>query len=225
MIYFTDVYKRGIIFLLPIFMFSVGNGECSENQLWTKDSIGIRIDDKWSIGFQGALRWEKGTTRLFERHLQFYVHYDFCSSWNIVPSYRQNEKREKVANGKSKWKSSQEPIMDLVKIWDTTCIKISDRNRFHYKSLDKTWFYRNRLEIAQTFKCKSFKFTPFLSEEIFFKSFREYCQNRWEIGIRVSVSQRIESAISYMQQHEKNENSWNLKQIWNIDLKYSFYTQ
>ncbi|NGX42360.1 MAG: hypothetical protein K940chlam7_00640 [Chlamydiae bacterium] len=210
-----------LITFLVALLFIVGLGECSETEVWNRDTIKKRMDDQWSASVDTEFRWKEIGRRVFFRYVQFNLRYEICPSWVIGPSYRLSETKETNAE-KSKWKTSREPIFDLIKSFKCFCLEISDRNRFQYRSSDKQWCYRHRLCVAYPCTFKSIKYTPFLSEEAFFQKGRRYTQNRWEVGMRFPLSEAFGTLFSYLQKHNKNEGSWGLTHVCKIDFNFQF---
>jgi hypothetical protein len=72
---------------------------------------------------------------------------------------------------------------------------LGDRNRFELRLISGawTWRYRNRLAVERPFRIRSFRFSPYMREEVFYNSkYGTWGEDTYEVGAIFPVRKRIE---------------------------------
>jgi len=100
-------------------------------------------------------------------------------------------------------------------------IQFQNRGRIEYrnKSTTDTWRYRNRFKLGYGIPVKKIKFTPYVSEEIFFETRSQGMnQNRFSVGLTTHLNKHIAISLYYLLKSKRSGTGWNEDHVLGTSL-------
>ncbi len=134
----------------------------------------------------------------------------FVYGFNRYFDFELNYKFEREKEGKEWTEEHRLEIIPIVK-WKWMKFKFKLRNRLEYRVIegDESWRLREKIKIKRDINLSGFKFSPFLSEEIFYDfKIGDFNQNRVKAGVSKEIIHNLEFTLFYMYKSNKRDNSW-----------------
>ena len=196
-----------IVFLLLIFFVTPSIGIAADDwqywhkyQLKTLDSKHFvarvegeqRLRDHFSESYLANI--QAGFLLKAGSHFDIGPFYKFQYSKNLLGRYSDESRWSLESNLKTKWSD-----------WG-----FKDRNLFEYRDLSNRdrCRYRNQITISRDLKVKSFKFSPYISEEIFYDFKDAFNQNRVSSGITIPINQHFSFTLYYLLRNTRSGSDW-----------------
>jgi hypothetical protein len=132
--------------------------------------------------------------------------YEFSKYFDFELNYK--FERVKIKKG---W--IDEHRLEIIPIfsWQGAKFKFKLRSRLEYRVIEgnERWRWREKIKIKRDINLNGFKFSPFLSEEIFYDlKIGEFNQNRVKAGVSKEIIHNLEFTLFYMYKSNKLFNSW-----------------
>ena len=172
------------------------------NEIKLKHSIGEKLDAHFKIeqklvddfNYFGLHNYALGVVFKINKYFDFELNYKY--------------EREK---GEKEWTEEHRVAIIPITKLEWMGNKFNIKTRFEYRSLEgeSKWKWREKLKIKRLIKIGVFKFTPFLSEEIFYDfKVNEFNQNRVATGISKMITKNSGIDLYYMRKNNKRDGAW-----------------
>jgi uncharacterized protein DUF2490 len=126
---------------------------------------------------------------------------------------------------KSVWTNEHRIEIQPIVKWAWDRIKFSLRNRLEYRIVEgkQKWRLRERFKLKRGMNWDGFKFTPFISEEVFysFKS-KELSQTRFIVGASKEITRKFGMDLYYMYRRNKQLGIWSSENTIGTDFFFKF---
>jgi hypothetical protein len=202
----TKFGTQSILLLLIVFSRQKAMAQSTQSQWWPEFETYINLDSQFRLRYMVSAATDASTFRSSETGPTLDI--------TLKPILRAGVQRNDEATRKyltfgigyryltnSNKASENRGILELTpRFYLPWKVLASDRSRFdlRWTSGNFLWRYRNRLTFERTLKVKSFRFTPYAREEIFYDS-RSSIWNRftYSFGATVPVHRRFDIRLYY----------------------------
>ncbi len=198
--------KFKALFLISIlsssFLFGSTFNKKNDFQVWEHQQITWMPTPTTTLYFQTEFRWGDDASILYFSYLQGGISVSPCNWLTVAPGYRQgaalrpDHRRIPVYN----------PLLDATLKFKICNWTLEDRSRVQYlipESGPDLWQYRNRIELFSPWKVGRYQFNPYLSEEMFFREYFGFAENRFAVVGRFTFSHLFQSDVMYMLRYIK----------------------
>jgi len=207
--------------LLPLLCFGAplkNNGY----EMWLQDSMQKQIKDHFSYCIGTEFRFRKNASELYFTYAQFFlVHHPY--NWlEWAAGYRH---QNTFQHEEDKWKTSYNPLGDIIFYFSTGEWKWQNRNRFQYlihSSTPNLLRYRYRLRLVSPWKLTPIKLTPFSDNELFFEERKGFFQDRFLVGTLVDPTDYMTLETFFMLRFQDYLDKWRRHKIIGIYLSLKF---
>lgn len=219
------VKNKASLTLLFLFIWNVSYASVNQNadmQVWTSGSVTKRFTYNIDATAYTEFRFGDDVSQLFFKLGQVQLSYAPYSFLILSPGYRQMATR--LARP-GQWSSICAPMLDITLQANFLNCVFLNRNRVQYNFREvgqNNYEYRERFVLRykpqKTFK----KFTPYLSEELFFYQRDGFTQNRFMAGITYNLNKYAKPTLYYMLRNAKRNKHWPHQNVWGFDLSIAF---
>ena len=187
-----------------------------DTQFWNETQLAVPVSQKADLVLIGGLRFGREISRPVDERIGAGVAFKPNRHFTIQPYYLY------VAQQPFAGRKVFEHRLNLdvtVRVFPGR-FTIADRNRIErrvrHSSRDFT-VYRNRLQIDHPARLGSFKFKPFVANEIFYdSSASRWTRNRFSVGIIREFSPRFTGEFYYLRQNDGRARPGNLHVIGTV---------
>ncbi len=217
------IFMRKILFFL-----FVSHAFCSVNQnndvqFWPTVSLEKKCSEEISIRSNFEVRIGNDISKAFFVYAEAFLVYRPFQWLYIAPGYRQIFNNQMTPSGK--WRPVYSPLADIKFIGIFQGFGVINRNRVHYLLFEhqsSKWLYRNRLRFTYQFERNTWKYQPFIDEEVFFIERRGFFQNKASIGVVTFPIQEVSIRTYYLLRHIKVEDHFRHQNILGLQFCFLF---
>lgn len=180
------------ILLLIFFGFGCLYAERLEYQGWFFNSTKFKINERKRFYFENEERWGDQISHLILTYVQLRYGVQIGKYFEVAPGYRQQW--DLVGE---KWQPRYDPLVDITWTHKFGKWQVRDRVRSHYffkPDGDNHWTIRNFTQLSLDLKSLS----PFVADEVFFREYVGFFENRLLLGAQVPVSDKLKCSVYYM---------------------------
>ncbi len=211
----TELLLLSLILGLPVESFAQNN---NDRQFWSGIGIEQKIVGNFSISISECFRCNNNMSDFYWHHTDIGVSYKFLPWFSLGLNCWQIYKGKEGV-----WKEHRRPHVNGTFSLPIKALVLSDRNRIEYriaKDDEKTWMYRNKLELKIPIEVISIKISPYIAEEIFINfSEAEFACNRIYAGIKLKILKWAYLDTGYFWELKKGEVNDLNNHVINISLK------
>ena len=161
-----------------------------DNQVWSDLQILYALDSKVDVFTNAAFRLGRNITHPVDERIGSGFIYKPSKFLTISPAFLYLA-QQPLKNIK---RYENRVNLAITLIYPSKKYTVSDRNQFEKRFLSNrpdTWRYRNRLQVERNVNVKKFKFSVYVSDEVFYDSgAKAWTRNRFLAGITHKFSPR-----------------------------------
>jgi len=190
-----------------------------DGEYWSSYKVSVKLGKRWKLNLfeQFRMKHEMGNFYTYVQYVgpSFKVSDNFdIAIWHKLVSSKKNQE----------WKESHRFDIDGTIKLELGEVKLSDRSRFERNPVKSSWLYRNRLKFATDIEFFKKKFTPFISNEIFYDMDPKpgYHENRGSVGVSTDFIWGTKLTVYYMARTKKSQGDWTNANVLGTTVAVSF---
>lgn len=191
-------------------------------QYWNTENVSFKLKDDWKVKVEEEFRFGDGAGDFYYQHSDVGVTYSGIAEWlQAGISYRLV-----FEENDGEWEYENRPHFNATLKHKAEGFTFSDRSRLEWRMPENSytkWRYRNKLTLGHPLEFNEFKFTPYISDEIFVDFDKgKLDRNRLYSGIDFKITKYLKLDVFYLWQFSKKSHHWESYNVLGTKLKAAF---
>ena len=227
-----------LVFATALFAISAEHGTWMNHAVEYRPFTSLDDGESFYVGFDDLIlkvnQELKFSSGLTDSETLMQIGYEFSPYFSMFVGHRIVSSR---SSGDERFLTEQRPTLDVaLAAPEFMTLKLDLRSRFELrdrKGSQPYMRYRQRLRLRTSWSCTSFKFSPFISDEVFFSdkpsqsSEHLFDRNRAMVGVSFKPIPQLSNfscSIYYMVQHDISQKGshWEPLNIFGFDTTVKF---
>jgi hypothetical protein len=181
-----------------------------DTQFWTETQFILPLKEDTDLIFSGSLRFGRNVQHVTDERAIVSISHQLNSHLSIQPTYQYIA--QQPFEGQKRFENRLST--DVTFRFGLGGFTFTDRNRIEYQirhSRANRWIYRNQLRLEHPVGPDEWKFSVFVSDEVFYSSDADtWTRNRISAGAGRDFSERFSADFFYFRQNDSYSRPGNL---------------
>lgn len=168
-----------------------------------------KLSDKLALKFNYNMATKEDKRPCYSSYYRLGLAYSPYYWLELTPAYQYGLNKQDAGD----WDHENRFLFDVTLKWKAAGLKFQDRNRMEWRFFDirpdSTYRYRNEFKISKPVEFMGMKFTPYISNEIWYDLSGHSAQINWAAaGVSKKIMDNVLLSVFYRLESFKTGNDW-----------------